>query len=126
MKKYQTPQTSVHIEYSTFKKWMFSYIYSSNENKLALDSIDNNVLACGEKMTKTTMNYYLLDYKDNNQIQKYFQESNKDIEYGEDKVFEETKHNINNQLKKDCKIIKTFDNFGLWFLLIFLIVLLSI
>ena len=62
----------------------------------ALESIDNNELACGEKMTKTTMNYYLLDYKDNNQIQKYFQESNKDIEYGEDKVFEETKHNINN------------------------------
>ncbi len=59
----------------------------------ALESIDNNELACGEKMTKTTINNYL--WENNNQVQKYFQESNKDIEYGEDKVFEETKHNIN-------------------------------
>jgi hypothetical protein len=48
----------------------FDCIYSSNENKLALESIDNNELACGEKMTKTTINNYLLDYKDNYQILK--------------------------------------------------------
>jgi hypothetical protein len=30
----------------------FDSIYSSNENKFALESIDNKELACGEKMTK--------------------------------------------------------------------------
>jgi hypothetical protein len=100
----------------------FNYIYTSNNTKLAFQSVNDNELVCGKKMIQTNTKYYLLEYQESNQIQNFFQESKNIMDHGEPKEFEELKKLFKKEIKEDCKIIKTFDNFGLWLLLIILLI----